>query len=739
MPQVSQLSPELARGLLLLARALVTGIRSWTLYPPDHPAVAQSHDRLCEAIRQTAGDAIFSIGVTPDTLIIEGGPADLTQPVIAEAAALLHDHDVLQITFLGKVPRAAVRSLLQMLALDSQERRKRGGPAQMWIVDGHPSIAIEQIDYQKLLEREEGASPEGARRDDLWQSIVASIVSCQSGVFDEHSQKRLLAISENAADIADLATAVGASRCTADGSPMITSQAATVLAAFRHLTSIVTAASPERVPAIMGNLAAAAAQLDPRVVMQLLNTVEDPDDRLQVVTGVRAAFDDVKVAQLLATALAIDGQASDRLATIFNTIVPDEDRKRRVLTLTRTLLNESDFGRANHFQALWTSMEELLVSYDDKAFVSDSYRASLDGAGGRAERMAATDLPPELPSWLDTLGQDNVRSLSVTLLIDLLSLEQDATRAADIARDLEALAEDLLLSGSYDDALTVTKALTRRAAASGAIGRDACRRALDDLGESPAMRETATLIGDLDANGWSTLEAVITTVGASSVEALKAVVAVEHETDSSRRAETLIVGFGPLSAARLASLAGDSRWFAQRAAARILGRIGLPVSVPLLQPLLRRTDPRVAREAVAALAVIDDPSAARAIHLVLRSATGALRIAVIDALVADRDPRVVPMLARIIGESEPLGADHQVVLETLEALGAVGSDDAIPAIVKMIARRGFFGRRKLRALKETGVAALVAIGSQTATAALEEAANTGDGMLKKIAQLRIRN
>ena len=58
-----------------------------------------------------------------------------------------------------------------------------------------------------------------------------------------------------------------------------------------------------------------------------------------------AAFDDVKVAQLLATALALDGQASDRLATIFNTIAPDADRKRRVLTLTRSMLTETDFGR----------------------------------------------------------------------------------------------------------------------------------------------------------------------------------------------------------------------------------------------------------------------------------------------------------------------------------------------------------------------------------------------------------
>ena len=95
-----------------------------------------------------------------------------------------------------------------------------------------------------------------------------------------------------------------------------------------------------------------------------------------------AAFDDVKVAQLLATALALDGQASDRLATIFNTIAPDEDRKRRVLTLTRNMLSETDFGRAGQFQVLWTSMEELLVSYNDKPFVSEAYRSALDGVGG---------------------------------------------------------------------------------------------------------------------------------------------------------------------------------------------------------------------------------------------------------------------------------------------------------------------------------------------------------------------
>src|SRR5207244_1463854 len=190
----------------------------------------------------------------------------------------------------------------------------------------------------------------------------------------------------------------------------------------------------------------------------------------------------------------------------------------------------------------------------------------------------------------------------------------------------------------------VTKALSERTKTAGALGRDAALHALDRLGESLAMRETAGLIGDVDEAGWAAIRAVIDVVGISSVEALKPVVMVEEPTLASRRAEEAILSFGKQAVARLSSLVADPKWFVQRNGARLLGRIGSAEAVPLLQPMLRQSDPRVVREAVAALSAIDDPAAARAIHTVLRAATGGLRRAVTDALVAGKDPRVVPIL-----------------------------------------------------------------------------------------------
>jgi len=214
------------------------------------------------------------------------------------------------------------------------------------------------------------------------------------------------------------------------------------------------------------------------------------------------------------------------------------------------------------------------------------------------------------------------------------------------------------------------------------------------------------------------------------------VMMVEEDSDASRLAADAIVAFGGAAIQRLPSLLEDPRWYVQQQGVRLVGRIGRAEGVPLLQPLLRKADPRVAQAAISALTAIPDPAAARAIHTVLRAATGEMRRAVIEALVAQRDPRVVPMLVRIIEESEPLGTDHEVVLETIEALGLVPSDAGVTALARVIARRGFFGRRRLRALKERGGGALARIGSPAAQTVLANAAKTGDRLLRKIAAAR---
>jgi HEAT repeat protein len=726
MAQAPALSSELTRLSIALSRALAAAARNWGLYPPEHPAVGASVQRLAAAIRDSSLGAAFAFGVTPETLLVAGLPLP-AEPPVAEAARVLHDRDILQITFVGEVPDTGIHALLRLLATAADDLRRSGGPAAAWQQDGHPAIVIEQIDYEKILEDKDVGQP-ADRHDDIWKSLVNSIVQGHHE-FDETQQHRLLDISRNIFDIGELATAVIEPKRNVDGSPLITTQAATVLAVFRHLTGVVRVLEPERVPEAIRNVAAATSALQPGVVLQMMQTDEGVHGE-PIVATIAAAFDDEKVARLLATALARDGKASARLAQVFDTIAPDEERKRRVLTMTRSMLSEHDFGKSGQFRAVWSSMETLLLSYDETPYVSAAYQSSLEGAVARGEMLASRELPPELPEWIETLEQDNVRSLSVMLITDLLRIERQPDRAAEITRDMSMLVDDLLLAGDFVNALTVLGEL--RLATQRSVAPAAARAALTHAGESPALRDAASLIGEFDDAALRTFTECCQAIGPMAVTALLPVVQSEDETAACTRAKAIVSRFGSAAAVPLAPLAADDRWFVQRNAAILLGATRSPDAVAPLQALLRRHDPRVLRPAVAALAGIDDPAAARAVQTVLRAASGASRLAVVQALVDERDPRVVPMLARILSESDPFGEDHQVVLDMLDAVRQLTDDRAVPAVATVMKRKKFFGGKKARAFKTASVQALIAIGSPGAAKALADAAARGDRILKQV-------
>jgi hypothetical protein len=379
-------------------------------------------------------------------------------------------------------------------------------------------------------------------------------------------------------------------------------------------------------------------------------------------------------------------------------------------------------------------MEELLLTYNERPFVSADYKMGLDQVGGRADAMAAADLSEELSGLVKTLGQDNVRRLSVILLIDLLRLERDAERAPELARDVAALCEDLLLAGDYDAAVMVTAALAEQAADKASVTSEGSRLALDALAGTPAFVESAELFGEMTDPEAAGFAHVCQQVGPAATDTLRSQLEVEELTPGRRRAAEVIRKYGGRAATRLAPLVAHPGWAAQRNAAELLGELGSADAVPLLQPLLRGSDPRVTQAAVRALSSINDPAAARAVHTVLRAAAGQQRRVVIAALVAERDPRVVPLLVQILNESEPLGNDHAIVLETLGAIGQIGGDKAVPHVAIVMRRRSWLARKKIRALKQAAIAALGAVGTPAAQAAIAEAAANGDRLLKKVAR-----
>jgi len=729
MAQRAALSADITKNAVSLARAMTIALRSWGFYPPEHPAVALAVDRLIAATTDAAGPGVvFQLAVTPHALLVDGLPLDSSDLAVVECAELLHDRDILQVTVASAATDPIVRSLLAVLSLDRETRRARGGPAAIWSAEDQTAILIEQIDYQEILEREIDEGP--ARRDSIWKSIVRSIIMGRK-TFTIEEQQRLLEISKDVGAIGELSKDIKEPYCMPDGSPMVTTQAATVLAVYRHIAKTVAALEPERVQEVIDSMALAAGNLEPGTALELLLQEEHQDEGIPIASALRQSFDDQQVALLLARALSSPGQTTNRLAQVLDTLAPDAQRKRRVLTLAKKLITERDFGSKRPIDDIRKSLDELLLQYDESAYVSTDYRQSMDQAATRAADLAARGLPAEIDEWLDTLGHDSVRRLSGQLLIDLLRNETVPGRMAETARDMGAFAEELLLAGAFGECLPVVEELIAATRRTPAIAPEACRRAVDTIGASAALTEVAANLGDQTAEEFAAFDKLVRPIGPPAIPSLIAAYQREDGGVATDRATAVLSKLGTAAIPLMAKALEDKRWFVQRELAKALGKIGTAAAVAPLQSLLRRSDVRVLQTAVSSLAGIDDPAAVRAVHTVLRSTAGEARAAVISSLVGLKDPRVVPMLARILQDSDPFGEENPLVHDTLDALATLRDERAVPPIAALARKKRWIAWGKTTRLRAASLRALKRIGSQKAQGALAELATTGDYFLKR--------
>jgi hypothetical protein len=429
--------------------------------------------------------------------------------------------------------------------------------------------------------------------------------------------------------------------------------------------------------------------------------------------------------------MSAPGHPTNRLAQVLDTLAPDDERKRRVLTLAKKLVGERDLGHKRPIDDIRKSLDELLLKYDESTYVSTAYRESMDQAGARAATLSARGLPPEMPEWLETLGHNSVRRLSGQLLIDLLTNETKADRMSETARDISAFAEELLLAGAFDEMLPLIAALA--AAARRTLAPEACRAAIDTVSRSRAMVESASAIGEQSAQEFASFEQLALALGAPVTPALIGGFDREDGGPAADRITGLIIKLGAAAIPAIAAALDEQPWFVQRELARTLGQIGTATAVPPLQMLLRRSDTRVLRAAVSSLATIDDPAAVRALHTVLRAATGEARAAVINALVGLKHPRVVPMLIRILQSSDPFKEDHALVLATLAAIAAIQDDRAVPPTVELARQRRWLAWGKTKRLRQASLETLARVATPKAQAAIDDLKRTGDFFLRRMA------
>ena len=197
------MAPDIASQVTAFARACKAATRAVALYPAEHPAVAASLDALTAAAHIATATSPLRVAVLPDALTVDGHRMARPDAAVTEFAALLHSHQVGQLTVHPRTEADLWRRFLALLALPPDQARQRGGLGRLWASEGQPGIEVRSLDYRELL-RENLA---GDRAD--WDRIVATCLEGDAVAIDDSIVDLLFGILDDPSKVTDLVGAVG--------------------------------------------------------------------------------------------------------------------------------------------------------------------------------------------------------------------------------------------------------------------------------------------------------------------------------------------------------------------------------------------------------------------------------------------------------------------------------------------------------------------------------------------------
>ena len=720
------LSPEEATRVTDFARACKAAARAVTLYPPAHPAIAATLDRIVQATSTATMAAPLKLTVLPGALLFDGRAPERPDQAIAELASLLHAHVVGELTVQPGGDVEDWRNFLLLLGRTPESVRAEGGFARLWTTMAGRHVDVREIDYAALLRERPGG--ESA----VWESVIANCLQGDAASLDNETIRELLAIAGDSGRLGTLMSALEA--CAGEGTGGIGTKTSALLKMFHTIIDAVSKGEPERLDPVLRNIATAVGQLSPDTLVGILShgageAGDAGDETRHLVRAVVSRMSETTIARFVARNVIADGTPTDRLAQAFQTLVPDTDERQRLLALAHDEVAISPLGLTEKFQGVWNHVtQKLLASYSDESYVSGAYGRELSGARTQAIQVEqVNDDPPErFATWLSTISTSALRVLDVTLLLDLLRIEEDDERRDELMPQVVSLIEDLLLVGDFEAAAKLLAVLVQEAGSDGPKARrQSAIVAIDMVAAGSMLRYVVTHLATIDVEQFECLKGMCVSLGEVMVRPIAEALSTEENSRTRERLTAIMIAFGTVGRRTVERLKNSPNAAVRRIAIVLLRQYGGSESLPDLTELLDDSEPQVQREAVRAILSISTDRAYRVLQLALAGGTTRSRGAIMQSIVVLRDERTLPLFTYIIRHIDHRGPLAAIYLRAIESLGALRDPDGVAPLKEALYRGEWWAPRRTAAIRTTAAAALARIGTSEAFDALDDAIASG--------------
>jgi hypothetical protein len=691
-------SPHLrARAIAIVASDVNIARRNWNAYPPGHPLITSSLQKLMESLRVLCQcGSVVRIGITRDGLLLEDEFVEKSNQICKNVATVLFDRGIGALFVLQPPSREELLALLGLLALKREEVFAQGGIEKLWQEAGITALEVRGIRYDRFS----GTEEEHLQQDDEaeesldshWEQFVRLLMKGDVGLSgtDAHGDVRpeVLAATLNA----------HFGRRMGVGSGLSNNALRSVTTAIQQILAVSVSegsgtgttaegggddqsdwsdlSSTEPLP-VKADLAAFIAALDPVLRRQILNGFCEVSPADEAVS--------TELFRYLGSAALQDTYASAEEYAAAPPLLQEILKK-----LLPHLVDSYETSATD--DEIRTKMQTLLQEHQREAYMPDEYmQGLLDTLHSDLLKQVES---AELAGLLNTLSPQFIDSRGSEIIMQLVLADPDGETAQELILNLAELCGHFLELGDYGQVLKILSQ-----AADPRLPqplRSAMRNAFCQREFLDEILSGLTIWGKPK---YDQVALLIQILGRVFIDPLLDRMAEEENMSLRRFMMDRVQSFGSTARPYLMARLADSRWYVLRNIIIMLRALGPAPENEQLRPLLRHSNQKVRHEVLKSLVMFNDPMAQRQVLRDLDSPDRETQLIAINMADRNSTPEMGRKLLLLVNSGGYSAVECELKSAAVHALAEINRPEILPELARILSARSLLAYKALSRLK----------------------------------------
>lgn len=702
--QINEVDTKLLATLIVELNISRRNSRS---YPKGHPVVVASLQKVLgiyNGLMQSLDEIV--IGVTRDTLMVQNGILDKSNPVFRDFSRVLFERGIAALVLHKGLTIHELNNFNVILGHKREEILRHGGIESVWDKAHITSMTARPIRYDLISTTdEETISAQQTRSSgSIWERFARGVAQGNIGSAGDELDPELVASILNGQYELQIA------------SEATVNYAVSIADFMRQADNLQLAGSPN--DQSFEKLAAFVDRLNPELRRQFLGSTFDNNNS----TANMAAQEIIPHLSADVVLETLEDINSNRISVppiIIGMLqrLGRHSEPRPQPAAGDVSDNNDDIGK---------KMRTIFREHASEEFVPDEYQNKLNRI------MAADQLPRlvhnEIGDLLKSLESEQVE-IGISEIILQLVIAAPAEEGTDaLVESLGDMCAYFLETGEYGQLLHIMSR-TREAGLPESISRDLLER----FSSPEFMTEVLQGLHTWGKAKFDEIREIITGIGDPFIEMLLDQLAEEGNLSIRRFMMDQLLEFGPTARQAILERLGDTRWYFLRNLLIILRAMDDPSVLVAIRSLVRHANLRVRQEALKTFLHFNDSGAELQLVNDLQNGNRDVQLAAIHMAENSRSADVVRKVLDIVVRSGFSAADYDLRSAAVRTLAEIGRVECLPELAKILGSKSLINSRQLNRLKLEIVSSLAKYPHQTVRPILDWLAKGSDEVARQAA------